>query len=36
VRNVRMIPIAALNAVVGSMFLAIVANLILSLGYYVL
>jgi phospholipid/cholesterol/gamma-HCH transport system permease protein len=36
VRNVRMVPIAALNAVVGSMFLTIVANLILSLGYYVL
>jgi phospholipid/cholesterol/gamma-HCH transport system permease protein len=35
-RNVRMVPIAALNAVVGSMFLTIAANLILSFGYYVL
>jgi phospholipid/cholesterol/gamma-HCH transport system permease protein len=36
VRNVRMIPIAALNAVVGSMFFTLAANLLLSLGYYVL
>jgi len=36
VRNVRMVPIAALNAVVGSMFFALAANLLLSLGYYVL
>ena len=36
VRNVRMIPIAALNAVVGSMFFTLAINLLLSLGYYVL
>jgi phospholipid/cholesterol/gamma-HCH transport system permease protein len=36
VRNVRMVPIAALNAVVWSMFFALAANLLLSLGYYVL
>jgi phospholipid/cholesterol/gamma-HCH transport system permease protein len=36
VRNVRMVPIAALNAVVGSMFFTIAANLFLSLGYYAL
>jgi phospholipid/cholesterol/gamma-HCH transport system permease protein len=36
VRNIRMVPIAALNAVVWSMFLALVVNLFLSLGYYVL
>ncbi|MDR0331010.1 MAG: ABC transporter permease [Chitinispirillales bacterium] len=36
VRNVRMIPIAAINAVVGSMFFVIAANLVVSLGYYVL
>jgi phospholipid/cholesterol/gamma-HCH transport system permease protein len=36
VRNVRMVPIAAINAVVGSMFFTIAANLFLSFGYYVL
>jgi len=36
VRNVRMVPTAALNAVVGSMFFTLIANILLSLGYYVL
>jgi len=36
VRNVRMVPIAALNAVVAAMFFTLFANVILSLGYYVL
>jgi phospholipid/cholesterol/gamma-HCH transport system permease protein len=36
VRNVRMVPIAAINAVVGSMFFTIAINLLLSFGYYVL
>jgi phospholipid/cholesterol/gamma-HCH transport system permease protein len=36
VRNVRMVPIAALNAVVGSMFFAMAVNVLLSLGYYIL
>jgi phospholipid/cholesterol/gamma-HCH transport system permease protein len=36
VRNVRMVPIAALNAVVGSMFFTLAVNLMLSFAYYVL
>ena len=36
VRNVRMLPIAALNAVVGSMFFTLAVNLLLSFGYYAL
>ncbi len=36
VRNVRMVPIAAISAVVGSMFFTIAVNLLLSVGYYVL
>ena len=36
VRNVRGVPMAAINAVVGSMFFIIAANIILSLGYYAL
>jgi hypothetical protein len=31
-----MVPIAAINAVVGSMFFTIAVNLFLSFGYYVL
>jgi len=36
VRNIRMVPIAALSAVVGSMFFTLLVNILLSLGYYVL
>ncbi|MCL2183147.1 MAG: ABC transporter permease [Chitinispirillia bacterium] len=36
VRNVRMVPIAALNAVVGSVFFTLFVSVLLSLGYYVL
>jgi phospholipid/cholesterol/gamma-HCH transport system permease protein len=36
VRNVRGVPMAAINAVVGSMFFIIAANIILSFGYYAL
>jgi phospholipid/cholesterol/gamma-HCH transport system permease protein len=36
VRNVRMVPIAALNAVVAAMFFTLFVNVLLSLGYYVL
>jgi len=36
VRNIRMVPVAAIQAVVGAMFLTILFNLFLSFGYYVL
>ncbi|MCL2218596.1 MAG: ABC transporter permease [Chitinispirillia bacterium] len=36
VRNIRGVPMAAINAVVGSMFFTIAVNVILSLGYYAL
>lgn len=35
-RNIRMVPVAAIQAVVGAMFLIILFNLFLSFGYYVL
>jgi len=34
--NIRMVPVAAIQAVVGAMFLTILFNLFLSFGYYVL
>ncbi|MDR0305533.1 MAG: ABC transporter permease [Chitinispirillales bacterium] len=36
VRNIRMVPVAAIQAVVGAAFLTILFNLFLSFGYYVL
>ncbi|MFP4163226.1 MAG: MlaE family ABC transporter permease [Chitinispirillaceae bacterium] len=36
VRNVRGVPLSAIQAVVASMFLTIMLNLFISLGYYVL
>ena len=36
VRSIRGVPGAALNAVVGSMFFTLAANLVLSFGYYAL